>query len=448
MEFVFDWEQEEKDDDAVLEVAMAELVSSSEEEAEEERTWGGSTPGRRSNKKRDFQAAYAQLLQYYFNGTESTYDERDFERRFRVPRDVFNLVYDKIVGVEEPFVVKKDAVGRVGIHPLVRLVACFRHIGYGDALDREDENLRLSESSLQVAVQAFCKLVVKHFGAEYLNRSPSDEEKLKIHAVNTKRGFPGLFASWDCKHFIWHRCPMVWAGQYSGHALGGQNSLILEAIADYQRYIWYVNFGDAGSANDINTLDRSSIVGAMLEGSLDMTCPVEYEINGTRRDWMYYLTDGIYPEWGIFVKTFSDPRGAKQKVFSKQQEFARKDVECAFGILVKEFHILAQPLLKWYLEDITDILECCIILHNMSIALTGNTILDPEEAEAEAAAARGRRRKWPIFSGSVIDEDIILADGADLFAARSSNFNTGMQSSVNHYALKRDLTEHLYSQFG
>jgi hypothetical protein len=84
----------------------------------------------------------------------------------------------------------------------------------------------------------------------------------------------------------------------------------------------------------------------------------------------------------------------------------------------------------------------------MSIALTGDTLLDPEEAEAEAAAARGRRRKWPIFSGSVIDEDIILADGVDLFAARSSNFNTGMQSSVNHYALKRDLTEHLYSQFG
>jgi hypothetical protein len=39
-------------------------------------------------------------------------------------------------------------------------------------------------------------------------------------------------------------------------------------------------------------------------------------INGTVRDWMYFLVDGIYPDWAIFVKTI--PEAARidpQQVF-------------------------------------------------------------------------------------------------------------------------------------
>ena len=99
---------------------------------------GGSRPGKAPNKARDFQAAYDRLTENYFSGENSKFDERDFERRFRMPRDVFNRVRDAVIG-EVGFVESCDAIGRPSIHPFVKLVACLRRLAYGSACDREDE---------------------------------------------------------------------------------------------------------------------------------------------------------------------------------------------------------------------------------------------------------------------------------------------------------------------
>jgi hypothetical protein len=435
------WLEEEKEQDEILDMLVDDLASSSDEEPSH---WGGSTTGKAKNKDRNFFDAYSKLIKDYFNGTDSIYDESDFERRFRMPRSVFNELFDAING-HGSFKQRRDCVGKQGIHPLVRTVACLRHICYGGAYDREDENMRMGEETLRLSVKEFTRLVVKLFGKQYLNRSPSDEEKESILQANSARGFPGCFASWDCKHFVWHRCPMRWAGQHAGHAEGGKKTLILEALADVNRYIWYSNFGDAGSLNDLNVLDKSSIVGSMIDGTFDITCP-SYSINGTRRDWMYFLVDGIYYDWAIFVKTYSEAIEEKTRLFAKRQEEVRKDVECAFGILVQKFHILAKPLRSWYLKDICCLLDCCVILHNMVIAARGgkDTVLSTEEAALEAEINMTKNKKWPLFGGSATADEVLAMDGVDIFAARSGMFSGKMASSREHFKLKNDLREHLF----
>ena len=42
--------------------------------------WGGSRPGRSPNKDLDFEGAYRRIVADYFNGTDSVYDETDFDR--------------------------------------------------------------------------------------------------------------------------------------------------------------------------------------------------------------------------------------------------------------------------------------------------------------------------------------------------------------------------------
>lgn len=69
--------------------------------------------------------------------------------------------------------------------------------------------------------------------------------------------------------------------------------MILEAVADCDGYIWYVFFGAPGSLNDLNVLDKSSIVSGILTGEFDVKVE-PYTINGTTRDWIYFLVDGIY----------------------------------------------------------------------------------------------------------------------------------------------------------
>jgi hypothetical protein len=203
-----------------------------DEDDESDEGYKGSISGRRVIG-RDFNSAYNRLMEQYFSGEQSTYTEAHFSRRFRVSPQIFQRIYDSLVNRGEfRSHLTRNAAGKFGIHPLVRLTACFRSLGYGDAADREDEYLQIAASTLDVSLNSFCELLIESFGQQYLNRSPTEVEKRKILAYNEKRGFPGLFASWDCKHFVWDMCPMALQGQHKGHHAGGKNMVILEAVAD------------------------------------------------------------------------------------------------------------------------------------------------------------------------------------------------------------------------
>ena len=420
--------KEELDVDDDMMALFAELLSSSSDEEDE-------TKHRQPNKARDFAGAYARVVKNYFSGPESVYDDVDFERRFRMSRRLFNQIHDRIMGLD-PFVQKYDKFKKTpGIYPLVKLVGCFRFLAYGSAYDSFDEHLSIGEQTLKDYVRDFCQLIIQEYGDQYLNRSPTAEERAAISNVMTMKGFPGCIGSWDCKHFVWKNCPVRLQGQHQGHAEGGRKTLILEAIADHRRYFWQVNFGDPGALNDINVLDKSSIIGGLMSGNFSIkTDP--YVINGRQRDWNYFLVDGIYPEWSIFVTTFTKAIDQRKRRFAATQERVRKDIECAFGVLLQRFHILARPLRGWYLDDIVALLNCCIILHNMIVDDRFGTL----DMEGPIVAPHNG---FALFGRRAITAQQAQADGIDLFAARVAAFDVAMQSCFEHCRLKNDLVEHI-----
>ena len=355
-----------------------------------------------------------------------------------MPRAVFNQIQDAVMGTD-PFVQKTDVCGKAGIHPLVKLVACLRFLAYGDSLDREDENLRIAQGTLAPIVKSFCKMIIEHYGPQFLNRTPTVDERRQIQQVSAQQCFPGLFACWDCKHFNWKNSPVRYQGQYQGWSDGGKRTIKLESICDHRKYFWQVNFGDAGSLNDINVLDRSSIVGAMIEGKLSLRIE-PYEINGRVRDWMYFLVDGIYPDWSIFVKTFSCPTEQKKKKFAVMQEKVRKDIENAFGIVVSRFHALEHPLRQWYVEDMRDLVHCCCILRNMIIVHRYGDVGDTMFTEFDNEDQLGG---FALFGRQPVTAAQAQADGVDLFAARMGAFDMRMQSAAESFRLRNNLVEHL-----
>jgi hypothetical protein len=115
---------------------------------------GGSLPGKATNKRRDFGDAYHRLVIDYFSGVNSVYNEVDFERRFRINRGVFVRIYETLLG-KGKFIQRSDALGKQGIHPLVRMVACLRYLAYGSSYDTTDEQIPkssiISSSTLLIA---------------------------------------------------------------------------------------------------------------------------------------------------------------------------------------------------------------------------------------------------------------------------------------------------------
>jgi len=132
---------------------------------------------------------------------------------------------------------------------------------------------------------------------------------------------------------------------------GKHPSMILEAVAPHDLWIWHAYFGMPGSCNDINVLQKSPVFSTYLKGK---AAPVSFTVNGHTYDMGYYLVDGIYPNCPAFVKTISHPLDMKAAHFAKEQEKVRKDTERTFGVLQSRWAIVRGPASGWNREQIRD----------------------------------------------------------------------------------------------
>ncbi|KAI3776597.1 hypothetical protein L1987_46383 [Smallanthus sonchifolius] len=190
----------------------------------------------------------------------------------------------------------------------------------------------MSEKTARDTLHTFCEGVINLYGKRYLRR-PTFTDIQQIYEVHEAvHGILGMLGSIDCTHWEWTNCPTAWRGQ---HQRGDypHPTLMLEAVASCDLWIWHAFFGVAGANNDINVLDQSpifdDIIDGVAPGSSFIANDVEYEH-------VYYLADGIYPEYATFVKAYTSPIGEKRELFKKTQESARKDIERAFGVLKKK----------------------------------------------------------------------------------------------------------------
>nr|XP_011458220.1 PREDICTED: putative nuclease HARBI1 [Fragaria vesca subsp. vesca] len=274
---------------------------------------------------------------------------------------LFHRIADAVKAHDNFFMQQRDGIGKLGLSSLQKLTAAFRMIAYGAPADSLDDYLKIGESTAIRCLKRFCRAVIDVFGARYL-RTPNTEDVARILYIGEERGFPGILESLDCMHWRWKNCPTAWAGMYSGRSRSP--TIILEAVADYNLWIWHAHFGLPDSNNDINVLEASHLFANLAEGK---SPPAHYKILDKDYDTGYYLADGIYPKWSTLVQTIHDPQGPKKAHFAKNQESCRKDVERAFGVLQSRWAIVKGPARFWDKYVLHDIMTTCIIMHNMII---------------------------------------------------------------------------------
>ncbi|XP_073138378.1 uncharacterized protein [Henckelia pumila] len=204
-------------------------------------------------------------------------------------------------------------------------------LAYAAPTDSLDEYVRMGEITALDCLVNFCQCVIDVFGVRYLRRPNDADTQRLLQMHEDKHDFP--------------------------------------RIRIYRLVDMTCFFGVVGSRNDINVLNESPLFNAVLQGNAPN---VHFTVKGTNYTKGYYLTDGIYPEWAAFVKSFPCPEDPKRKKFKERQESARKDVERAFGVLQARWAIIRGPARSYYKNNLWNIMNTCIILHNKIIEDEGD----------------------------------------------------------------------------
>jgi hypothetical protein len=200
-------------------------------------------------------------------------------------------------------------------------------------VDTIDLYLKLVKSTTLECLEYYYSGIIECFGNEFLRRpTVIDTQHLLIKAE--EREFSGMLGSIDFMHWQWHNYPVGWQGQFTRGASNIlQSSLkLLFLMTVGSDMLFFVT----GSNNDINVLNQSPL---FIDVKREHTLKVSFTVNGREHHMWYYLTDGIYPSWPVFIKGVPVPQQEKHQFFIMKQASVRKDVECAFGLLKKRFNI-------------------------------------------------------------------------------------------------------------
>ncbi|KAI4979066.1 hypothetical protein ZWY2020_015819 [Hordeum vulgare] len=383
---------------------------------------------RRSGPRRFIPRNHAEghnrLVANYFS-ENPLYTEQMFRRRFRMRKPLFLRIVSALGDWSSYFTNRVDATNGEGLSPLQKCTTAIRMLAYGTSADQLDEVLSIGASTSLECLSYFAKGVIAKFGEEYF-RPPSVDELEHLLQIGESRGFPGMIESIDCMHWQWENCSVAWRGQFT-HGDHGVPTMILEAVASHDLRIWHAYFGVAGSNNDINVQNRSTFT---LKGE---TPKVQFNVNGRQYNSSYYLADGVYPEWAIFVKTIPLPQSEKDKLFAKRQEGARKDVKRAFGALQACFNIVRRPARLWKPKAIEDIMRACVRLPNTIVEDERETFHVPLDLNNDAGSS------FALPPEVIVGPHVAFTD----YLQRSS----AIQDRQTHLQLKDDLVNNIWQCF-
>ncbi|KAL6553425.1 hypothetical protein OROGR_007267 [Orobanche gracilis] len=218
-------------------------------------------PGsRKSVVERGREEGHTKLVEDYFS-ENPVYTDTQFRRRFRMRKHVFLRIVESLGNHDEYFQMSTDATGRSSLSPLQKCTAAIRMLSYGAPADFMDEYIRIGETTSNLCLEKFVKGITEIFGPHYMRR-PNNEDTMRLQQMGESRGFPGMLGSIDCMHWEWKNCPVAWKSQYC-RGDHGKPTVMLEAVASQDLWIWHAFFGIAGSnkgrevVSDLLTLGRS-----------------------------------------------------------------------------------------------------------------------------------------------------------------------------------------------
>ena len=376
-----------------------------------------------NNKKRrvcrhDHARAWMCIQQDYL-GPEPIFLDKQFEEVYRLTKSAVEKLITACCKYQPGYFGRNraDATGKSAIRVECKVLGILKCVAFGCSGVAFRDYHQMARNTFSENLKAFFRAILAdpELSERYL-RAPTREDATRVVALHKKKHkVNGLLGGIDCFHWMWKNCPV---GQQC-HYKNGKNkmsSVVLEAMVDYNTWFWHASFGHPGTNNDINVWDVSDLQKQFLSNEFNDTVDFDFEIDGKKFNKLWCLVDGIYPPISRFVKTIPVPVGETMKKFVKWQESARKDVERAFGIIVRKFQVLARPVEYWFVDDIKDQMYGCILMHNMMVEerMLRNeresenmyAVSPLQEASIKEAVVAAAAKKKPKTTASGLEEHV------------------------------------------
>lgn len=202
-------------------------------------------PKKKKYIRYDRERAYGCVMDDYL-GPTPTFDDRQFERFFRITRQIFEWLVTELAAYDRFWTVLYDCTHRRSNMPVVKCLAALKLVCYGISFSAFQDYFQMGESTARQCVQKLMHALVEDENIQsiYL-RPPSAADAKRLEDLHfRKHGIHGMFGSLDVNQLKWGNCPTSQRGQHVGRS--GDPTLGLEVVADYNLWIWHWCFGWPG----------------------------------------------------------------------------------------------------------------------------------------------------------------------------------------------------------
>ena len=293
----------------------------------------------------------------------STYTDARFKKTFRVNRETFLYVLEKIRHILE-----RETVTEEPISPEQRLAVCLYRLGRGDYFYTISQMTGLGTSTICTIVSEVSQAIVDCLWDQEVTRyMPNSEAELckKIQEMEEAWQFPCCWSAVDGCH-IPIKCPaggLEASKEY--HNFKNFYSVILMAMVDSNyRFIWG-SCGFPGNSHDSVIFQSTDLWTNIMQN--EAILKIGKQIEGIHIPALI-LVDSAFPLKCWMLKPYSNAvLTPKQRYFNYRLSRARMVTEGAYGQLKGRWRVLHRKC-ESSAKEVKIITLACVILHNICIS--------------------------------------------------------------------------------
>ncbi|XP_037869966.2 uncharacterized protein LOC119629131 [Bombyx mori] len=285
--------------------------------------------------------------------TSRRFEKGFFQKKYNIlrehPEKFFNYFrmsvasFDKILHNVRPYITFMDTKFRKCISTEERLSVTLRYLASGNSMKSLYFEYLIGTTTLSEIIEHTCKSLWICLQPTYM---PEKTEEDWINIANfyfERTHFPNCLGSIDGKHIRIERPENTGSEAFNYKKY---YSLILLAIADADYCFTAIDVGAYGSNSDSSVFKNSNFGKRFLNNQMHLpesaTLP-DYEEVGPLP--FVFVGDEAFPLMEHLMRPYPNRNlSIKQRVYNYRLSYARRTVECAFGIMANKWRILHRPL--------------------------------------------------------------------------------------------------------